>query len=308
MIIFETKFGSHLYGLATEQSDMDFKGIILPTKTEILLGKAKYHKEYNTGPQHSKNASTDVDKSYYTLQYFIELACKGDTVAIDMLHGSSSSWIHTSDVWKHLHENRSKFYTKNMKAYLGYCKKQAAKYGIKGSRLGELERIINILDQHDDNLVVGDIAIATSDIVKWIEFKGNVYLEIAGSKFQDNLKLFHLKKVLKQMFAEYGERTVLAKQNLGVDWKAVGHAMRAGLQMRDIYKDGTFGYPLKESAYLMDIKLGKVPFLEVEEHLTALIAEVTQLAERSTLPDNVDTEYWDSFLADIHYRIIHGNL
>lgn len=39
--ILEMKFGSHLYGTNTENSDMDFKGIYLPTAREIVLGTYK---------------------------------------------------------------------------------------------------------------------------------------------------------------------------------------------------------------------------------------------------------------------------
>ena len=38
-IICEVKFGSTLYGTRTEDSDDDIKGIFLPTKKDILLGK-----------------------------------------------------------------------------------------------------------------------------------------------------------------------------------------------------------------------------------------------------------------------------
>jgi len=44
-IIVKMKFGSHLYGTATVDSDLDYKGVFLPSKKEVLLGKI--HKSIN---------------------------------------------------------------------------------------------------------------------------------------------------------------------------------------------------------------------------------------------------------------------
>ena len=38
-IICLMKFGSHLYGTNTTDSDTDYKGVYMPTKRQILLGK-----------------------------------------------------------------------------------------------------------------------------------------------------------------------------------------------------------------------------------------------------------------------------
>lgn len=305
-IVAETEFGSHLYGLNTSASDHDYKGIILPTKREILLGRSKYHKSATTGSHNTKNTSDDVDKTYYTLSYFIDLACKGDTTAMDMLHASPSKVIINSDIWIFLQSNRTKFYTKNMKAYVGYCRKQAAKYGIKGSRLGELERAITKLNEYSDDDVMGSVWIQPSDVINWIEYKGNKYLEICGSKFQDNLKIKHARETLEQIFSQYGERTRLAKLNQSIDWKALSHAFRVGYQTLHILQDGGFKYPLNESPYLMKLKNGELNFIDVELELTELVAKVTKLSNSSDLPDEVDREYWDDFVEQIHLDIINS--
>ena len=40
-ILFETKFGSHVYGTNTPLSDLDFKGIYQAEYRDIILNKAK---------------------------------------------------------------------------------------------------------------------------------------------------------------------------------------------------------------------------------------------------------------------------
>jgi predicted nucleotidyltransferase len=303
-IIMESLFGSHLYGLNTPSSDLDYKGMILPSKTEILLGNSKYHIDASTGPKNSKNSSTDIDKSYYTLSYFIDLACKGETVCIDLLNGSDDKLIVNSEIWQYMKQHRDKFYTKSMKAYIGYIRKQAAKYGIKGSRISELENILAVVQQNL-HAVVGDVEFPESEFGQWIEYKGNRYYEFAGSKFQDNLQMRYMNETLMKIYKRYGERSIAAKNNEGIDFKAIHHGLRAGFQARDIFLHGSFEYPLKESAFLMQVKNGELDFLtEIEPEFAKISNEVLLLAEQSTYPETADTEFWNNFICDVHYSII----
>jgi hypothetical protein len=302
-IINEMLFGSHLYGLDTPNSDKDYKGIVLPSKNQLLLGKTSFHVDHSTNNNASRNTKDDVDKTYYSLQYFVDLACQGETVALDMLHAPDDKVIVNSDIWKFLVDNRHRFYTKSMKAYIGYVRKQAAKYGAKGSRLAEIERVLNIANTANDNQTVGELTVTESDVVKWVVYKDNYYLEVCGSKYQDNLKIPFLKRDLQKHFDKYGERTKLAKLNEGIDWKALSHALRAGYQARDIFTKGYFEYPLTESSILMDVKQGKLDFNVVEPLLSQLVDEVTILANQSNYPDKVDREFWDDFIIESHLRI-----
>ena len=40
-LIYLSQYGSHLYGLNTENSDLDFRGVYIPTLDDIILGKAQ---------------------------------------------------------------------------------------------------------------------------------------------------------------------------------------------------------------------------------------------------------------------------
>jgi hypothetical protein len=304
-IVVETLFGSHLYGLDTPTSDKDYKGIILPTADEILLGKSNYHIDKSSNNSSSKNTKDDIDRSFYSLSYFVDLACKGETVALDMLHGSASMLTHTSTEWDFLVANRHRFYTKSMKSYIGYVRKQAAKYGIKGSRVGELEKIINFLEAFNSDIVVGVLNFPESEFGKWIEYKGNNYYEFAGSKFQDNLKISYMLDTLKKIYANYGERSKLAKENLGVDWKAVSHCLRAGYQARDIFTKGSFEYPLNETEFLLKVKSGQLDFLsEVEPEIDRITKESLALSDASDLPVDVDRKFWNQFIVNVHKGIV----
>lgn len=304
-IVYESVFGSHLYGLSTPTSDKDFKGIVVPSKREILLGKTCYHLDKSTGTKHAKNSSTDVDRTFYSLQYFVNLACSGETVALDMLHADKTNYVVTGPIWKFLVDNRHRFYTKSMKSYIGYVRKQAAKYGIKGSRVGDLETIINFLKQHPADTLVGKLTFPTSEFGKWVVYKDNTYYEFAGSKFQDNLKIKYMLETLEKIYSNYGDRSKQAKTNEGIDWKALSHALRAGYQAKDIFKNGSFSYPLAETDFLLKVKTGQLDFItEVEPELDRIVKEVTQLSDLSNFSESVDTEFWDDYVAEQHLNII----
>lgn len=304
-IVVETLFGSHLYGLDTPNSDKDYKGIVLPTTSQILLGKSNFHVDKSTGLVNGKNTKDDIDRTFYSLSYFIDLASKGETVALDMLHGSPDKLIQSSPIWDFLVANRRKFYTKSMKSYIGYVRKQAAKYGIKGTRISELEKVITFLETFPSDVPVGALNFPDNEFGKWVDYKGNNYYEFAGSKFQDNLKIHYMLDTLKKIYANYGERSKLAKENLGVDWKAVSHCLRAGYQARDIFTKGYFEYPLDETKFLMDVKSGKLDFVsEVEPEIDKITKEALALSDASTLPDEVDRKFWSNYIESIHKDIV----
>ena len=115
-IIVKMKFGAHLCDTATSDSDMDYKGIFLPTKEELLLGRVPKSHNYSTGKDDSRNTENDVDTELYSLHYFIKLACAGQTVAMDMLHAPDSMILKKSKIWDDIVKYKQKFYTKNLKS------------------------------------------------------------------------------------------------------------------------------------------------------------------------------------------------
>ena len=54
-LIVKMNFGAHLYGTATSDSDVDYKGIFMPTKDEVLLGRIPKSHSHSSGKEESKN-------------------------------------------------------------------------------------------------------------------------------------------------------------------------------------------------------------------------------------------------------------
>lgn len=237
---------------------------------------------------------------------FIKHAVQGETYAIDMLHCARPEFA--TPVWDELVANRTKFYSKNLKAFVGYVKQQAAKYGVKGSRLADIKQAIDSLAKLDQNLTLGEVKyqLYFGDYAEWkvkpnpsVGHYNEFYMVNAKMYQSTNTVLYTIER-LQQMYDGYGHRAKLAEQNEGVDWKAMSHALRAGYQARDIYRDGDFSYPLKETEFLKQVKQGKLDFAQVGSELERLVAEIEKLSENSNLPEHVDTEFWDKWLLRVY--------
>ena len=69
-LIVKMIFGSHLYGTAIERSDCDYKGIFLPTREEILLGRVPKCRQFSSAGDGVRNTPQDVDVEIYSLPRF----------------------------------------------------------------------------------------------------------------------------------------------------------------------------------------------------------------------------------------------
>jgi hypothetical protein len=302
-LIVKMKFGAHLYGTATESSDLDYKGVFLPAREEIQLGRIPKCRAFTTGDSLSKNQAADVDEEIYSLHYFIRLACEGQTVALDMLHAPEPAWIVSSDIWRQIVAQRQRFYTKSLHNFVAYARRQAAKYGIKGSRLNAAAQVLAVLKHHPpetrlrrlwDVLPRNEHCFETAPAPTGLR-----QYQVCGKAFQETVAVGHVRPILEKFFDDYGQRARLAARNQEIDWKAVSHALRAAIQIREILTLGTIRYPLADAPFLMAVKAGRLDYAtEVAPALEKLMAEVEDLLERSTLPERADSAYWDRFICE----------
>ena len=300
-IIVNMLFGSHLYGTATPQSDTDYKGVFVPTERELILQKVPKSINVSTNKSNTKNEAHDVDNEIYSLNYFLQLALAGETVALDMLHAPDKVLISTSDVWEELRSQRHRFYTKNLKAFVGYARKQAAKYGVKGSRLAEAKRVLDILKAQPIGTRVEDIwyKLPTGEhlLFERDDNTGGIIYNVCGKKLIQRAFCDHYVPMLQMFVTRYGERAKQAEANEGVDWKAVSHAFRAAFQVKHILVDGGYTYPLPETEFILRVKRGELDFLgDVGPRLDGLMDELEALSVASSLPTEPDREFWENWL------------
>ena len=118
-IILEGITGSTAYGLATENSDIDIKGVyVLPTSKVLSMGFTNEHNTFD---------HVDPDWCYHEIGKFMQLVVGGNPTYSELL------WLEDytimTPIGKMLVDNRDAFLSTNavMNAYRGYAFSQAKK-------------------------------------------------------------------------------------------------------------------------------------------------------------------------------------
>ena len=319
--IVKMKFGSHLYGLNTPESDTDYKGIYIPKFKDIILNKApKTSINMSTGDDNTKNSKEDTDTEMFTLVGFIKQCEQGQTAAVDMLFAPKEMIVESSPEWDFIIENRDKLLTGKASSFIGYCYQQANKYGIKGSRIKAMKEVIILLSSiygnrkpENPNLRLKDIDLNNfenrSEHIKMIQHASSTgllapYLEVCGRKFGMMDKVSHVIEVISNIERNYGDRARLAEKNEGVDWKALSHALRVCYEAQELLTTGkvTFPFTGSQQRILLKIKKGEASYLSVAKLIEENMELVKACEKASTLPEKIDKKFWEEFVYKTYSR------
>lgn len=330
-VIFKTRFGSHLYGTETPTSDVAYKGVYIPSARDVLLGTVKPSINMNdkvddrTGYQR-KNEPGETDFELYSVQKYLSLVAQGDVGALDMLFATplivdAQLDGFAREIWGEIWNNRDRLASKKCESYLGYCRNQAAKYGVKGSRMAAAEQAAKffriICEDMSPKLRVREVsATMMADlcelehcrIVAVVQGDGKPMnaFECCDRKvmFNDTVKTAY--ELYQRVYDEYGHRARAAKEK-GIDWKALSHAVRVGNQAVEYLSIGAIMFPRPERQHLIDIKAGKIAYEEVAEEIEGLLYMVKAAEIASALPDEPDWDWINDFVCRAHRSVIHAS-
>lgn len=328
------QFGSHLYGTQTPESDVDWKSIYLPTGRDIVLHSYKPTiNETRSKAEGERNTRTDVDLEVVSLDQFMRLLMQGQTMALDMLFGLTSSVKHSTaelsgtgkQIMDAIYANRERLITKDVAAFVGYARQQASKYGIKGSRMDALQRTMAVLEplpvydrleKHARALIdlvkecEGFVSLEKSPLVEILSLPDVrkdpsitfPYLQVCGRKMAFTATVKVAKECFGKILAEYGGRAKKANLDGGVDWKALSHAVRVNSEAVELLTENTIIFPRPDRRLLLAIKLGQLPYEQVAEMIEKGLADLIAAQATSTLRSTPDREWADDFIYDIYSR------
>ena len=112
--------GSHLYGTARPDSDIDIRGVCLGPP-ETLIGLSEF-KQY----QGSKNEDTCI----YELRRFCSLALQANPNILDILFAPPDAWLIHDGRWRLIYDNRHAFLSEKVRyTFSGYAISQLKRMG-----------------------------------------------------------------------------------------------------------------------------------------------------------------------------------
>jgi hypothetical protein len=317
-LIVEMQFGSHLYGTATPQSDLDFKAVYLPDARDILLQRVQNTVTHAPDKlDGEKNAPGDVDREIHSLQRYLELLAEGQTMALDMLFAPESAMTSPpSALWLEIQANAPRLVTRRASAFLRYCRQQANKYGIKGSRVSAARLALAVLvDAEAKYGTAAKLAVAETELEAAIGISEHVTLihlptpadtlvrhfEVCGKKMPFTSSIKSAREIAQRLVNEYGQRALQAERNEGIDWKALSHAVRVGREALELLQTGKITFPLPYATEILSIKRGERTYEAVAETIDRLLVDVEEAAVLSSLREEPDFAFMDE-LVERAYR------
>jgi hypothetical protein len=315
--IYRMIHGSVLYGTNTPDSDFDFKEVFLPSGSDILLGRIKEGRQQ--GPiktsENQKNEAGDIDVQSFAVNKLFKMIASGDIIGCEMIFTPKKMIEFIAPEYQLILDSKDIFLSKKVDGYVGYCKQQAAKYGIRGSRIAATRKIVDLLEPHVSKNPLMKVREIWPEIVAYANNTEHAkiisimnsgtetsmdHLCVCEKKTPLSITVKEAHQIYKRAFDKAGERTLAAEKNEGVDWKAVSHAVRVGQQAIELLQTGWITFPRPNAEYLLTIKKGEIDYKKIAAELEELLLQVEEASPRSKLPDKPNWSAIDALTCQLY--------
>lgn len=293
--IFLTKYGSHAYGLATPESDLDIRGIVIPPQ--------RYFYGYSYQFEQAEINST-VDGVIYNIQKFFKLAADGNPSIIEQLFVEDEDVIFINEFGKQIRDIRNEFVSKKIKHTFG---------GYAHSQVKRMQCHVRWMNKESEMRKPTRAEFGLPDhSVLSAEIRGAVdKLEV---KFSDNvLELLHREREYGAACRDY-DNYISWKKNrnpkrseierkIGYDGKHASQLIRLYLMAIEILSTGKVQVkrPEDQKEWLVGMKTGNTNWTYdmIMEFVESKSSELDALYETSTLQHTPNHNLLNSRLIEI---------
>lgn len=279
-LIYETVVGSTAYGLNTPQSDVDIKGVTIPSK------------EYYYGLRSFEQQECGNDHTIYSIRKFVKLARDCNPNIIEMLYTDEKHVLFINEAGKKLRANRDLFLSKKAKhTFAGYAFAQLKR--IKGHRKWIM------FDQNapnpEDFMCEKKRDAGHGKIITYTHFREHEYND-ALKKWNHYLDW---KKNRNPARAQLEEK-------YGYDCKHAMHLIRLLRMGHEILKEGKVQVLRPDRETLLNIRHGKWDYDRLVETAEAMEENLEILHDNSSLPYSPDDKAINKLLIEITEESLHG--
>ena len=288
-----TVHGSHAYGLATETSDIDIKGIAVPPEKYFLGFLHRFEQAESKNP----------DMTIYDIRKFFQLAADCNPNIIEVLWTEESDIISMSDIGSRIRWFRDSFLS------------QKAKYTFSGYAIAQLKRIKThkkwLLNPPKAKPTRGDFGLPESSILS-PDILGAVQSLEGSEAFDEHVKEFgplvmeayqkersyHNRLREWQQYENWKRTRNPARAELeakhGLDTKHAMHLVRLMRMCREILVEGKVIVKRPDREELLAIRNGAWSYDELIGWADRQDTEMDELLKASPLPRSADRVYLDS--------------
>ena len=267
----------------------------------------------------ARNTAADIDSEAFSYAGFLRLLAEGQTIATDMLFVPEGHRRLTTVAWRNILDCRHQLVSRRISGFVGYCKAQANKYGIKGSRVNAAKAIVELLESLPPEKRLGDYE---GHLVHFCEdhehaemidiptpntgmIRQNLaHLSVCNRKQSMTVTVKYALSQYRDLWDKYGERARQAAANEGIDWKALMHAVRIGNQAHELLATGTVTFPRPEAALLLQIRKGEIPYAHVAEVIELSMESLEAAQELSVLPKEPNQALIDELITETYRSAI----
>lgn len=317
--IFKSLYGSRLYGTATPESDTDWKSVHLPSGRGVLLGM--HEDTFDKNDNSFKNGASDSDDESHSLRKFLRMAAGGEMLAIELLYAPEGAIQHMDPVWEEVRALAPKIITSQCLGFVGYTQRQAAKYGVKGSRLNDAKASADFLTGLIEKSGRAErLAAHADEIAAFADGKHHVAVEVRSAGYSEKpflvvcdrkiaytMSLQTGLEIVEAALRSYGKRAESACENANVDWKSTMHAVRVAGQAVELLETGKITFPRPDAEHLLAIRRGAFAKDEVAQMLQTCLDDVARAEKVSPLPSAPDEAAIEDLLLRVHLDQVNGD-
>lgn len=303
--------GSRVYGTTTPDSDTDIKYVFVPSVYDIIMQRApNQHQTKTNNKVNQKNTKDDIDIEGFSLQFFLNLVARGQTLAIEMLFTPEEFIIHKTPTWEFIIGNRNKLVTSKLSSFVGYCRTQFAKYCLKSERLKAVNDVVDFLSGCNQKQKIEDVICQIQELT--IIHKGIVIVDtqksvliVCDRQAQFGLKIDSALAIYKKVQQTYGDRSIASMKNNSTDLKALYHAVRLAKEAEELISTGFLTFPRPDADLLLKIRKGEVSIDEASELIDDSLTKIEKASENACLPSEPNINFINDFVFNTHLEQIN---
>ncbi len=278
-------FGSYLYGLSSNKSDIDILGIYFVFPYHVINGKIKKYFSFSSKEENEKAKFWDFEIYIYNIFDFIKKLNEGDIKALNLFfsYTNKNSIIHIEkrykQVLKFLLSQERLYINKNLKSYINYIIEELKKFNIRGSFEGSLNFLISFLEKYKDrklkdvlNILKEKIKSYEKEKIKFLEDK----LFFFGKYFLYTFENDYILDILYKWKENLKKKKEKKEENLQ---KRLYHAKRAIYEIKSILRRKKIIYPFKGKQQKKLLFLKENKNIKIKKELNLILREAEKLTK-----------------------------